>query len=69
MILIQFPSVGLHSYASLFMVVIATGGVFNCILIIIELRVSPMQVGAIMLVINTIATASAVLVPYITMLP
>ena len=69
LIMIQFPQVGIHSYLSLCVVVIATGGIYSCLLIIIELRVPPMQIGAIMLAINTFSTTTCFLVPYITLLP
>ena len=45
MTFIFFPTVGLHTYMATFATVVGTGGWFNVMLLILELRIPPAKVG------------------------
>lgn len=68
-IFIFFPSVGIHTYIATFTCICSIGAWFNCILLILELRVPPHKVGLTSVITRTMAVGSSVVAPFVVTLP
>ena len=68
-ILILFPFPGLHTYIAVFLMIGMLGGWINILLLIIELRVPPTNVGSVTMICMTIAVGCSAAAPTISLLP
>lgn len=69
LVLILFPFQGLHTYIAVFLLVGMLGGWINILLLVIELRVPPTNVGSVTMICMTIAVGCSASAPTISLLP
>ena len=68
-VLIFFPTQGIHTYTSIFILIGSIGGWVNILFLIIELRVPNNKVGSVTMLCMTIAVGTAMVSPFVSTLP